>query len=156
VRADELEWQRLENGAALGAAEQAGFDLLLACDQNVPYPQNLTTRKPGPPGPVLESLADPTANRGTHRRKPGRSQSWMSRGCSRPHGPTYTHRGLRPLNSEDSMRLPSMIAWWLPEAPIRRDPAWRRIRIAWSEESLGVPRSPNVEKLGIFQQIDVS
>ena len=45
VRADELGWQRLENGALLGAAEQAGFDLLLTCDQNVRYQQNLATRK---------------------------------------------------------------------------------------------------------------
>ena len=29
----------------LDAAEQAGFDLLLTCDQNVRYQQNLTTRK---------------------------------------------------------------------------------------------------------------
>ena len=29
VRADELGWQGLENGALLDAAEQAGFDLLL-------------------------------------------------------------------------------------------------------------------------------
>jgi hypothetical protein len=35
VRADELGWQGLENGALLDAAEQAGFDLPLTCDQNV-------------------------------------------------------------------------------------------------------------------------
>jgi hypothetical protein len=35
VRADELGWQGLGNGALLDAAEQAGFDLLLTCDQNV-------------------------------------------------------------------------------------------------------------------------
>jgi hypothetical protein len=45
VRADELGWQGLENGALLDAAEQAGFDLLLTCDQNVRYQQNLATRK---------------------------------------------------------------------------------------------------------------
>ncbi len=45
VRADELGWQGLENGALLDAAEQAGFDLLLTCDQNVRYQQNLTNRK---------------------------------------------------------------------------------------------------------------
>jgi hypothetical protein len=44
VRADELGWQGLENGALLDAAEQAGFDLLLTCDQNVRYQQNLTGR----------------------------------------------------------------------------------------------------------------
>jgi predicted nuclease of predicted toxin-antitoxin system len=45
VRADELGWQGLENGALLEAAGQAGFDVLLTCDQNVPYQQNLTGRK---------------------------------------------------------------------------------------------------------------
>lgn len=45
VRADELGWQGLENGALLDAAEQAGFDLLLTCDQNVQYQQNFKSRK---------------------------------------------------------------------------------------------------------------
>lgn len=45
VRADELGWQGLENGALLDAAEQAGFDLLLTCDQNVPYQQNFASRR---------------------------------------------------------------------------------------------------------------
>ena len=37
MRADQLGWQGLENGALLDAAEQAGFDLLLTCGQNVQY-----------------------------------------------------------------------------------------------------------------------
>ena len=45
VRADELDWQGMENGDLLDAAEQAGFDLLLACDQNIRHQQNLTGRK---------------------------------------------------------------------------------------------------------------
>jgi hypothetical protein len=45
VRADELGWQGLENGALLDAAEQAGFNLLLTCDQNVRYQQNFASRK---------------------------------------------------------------------------------------------------------------
>jgi hypothetical protein len=45
VREDELGWQGLEDGALLDAAENAGFDLLLTCDQNVRYQQNLTSRK---------------------------------------------------------------------------------------------------------------
>ncbi len=45
VRADQLGWQGLENGALLDAAEQAGFDVLLSCDQNVQYQQNFTGRK---------------------------------------------------------------------------------------------------------------
>lgn len=45
ARTDELGWQGLENGALLDAAEQAGFDVLLTCDQNVQYQQNFTSRK---------------------------------------------------------------------------------------------------------------
>jgi len=45
VTADQLGWQGLENGALLDAAEQAGFDLLLTCDQNVRYQQNFASRK---------------------------------------------------------------------------------------------------------------
>jgi hypothetical protein len=45
VRSDELGWQGLENGALLDAAENAGFDLLLTCDQNVQYQQNFASRK---------------------------------------------------------------------------------------------------------------
>jgi len=45
VCADELGWQGLENGALLDAAEKAGFDLLLTCDQNVRHQQNFTGRK---------------------------------------------------------------------------------------------------------------
>lgn len=41
VCADELGWQGLENGALLDVAEKAGFDMLLTCDQNVRYQQNL-------------------------------------------------------------------------------------------------------------------
>ena len=33
------------DGALLDAAEQAGFDLLLTCDQNVRYQQNFAGRK---------------------------------------------------------------------------------------------------------------
>ena len=43
--ADKLGWQRLENGALLDAAEQAGFDVLVTCDQNLRYQQNFTDRK---------------------------------------------------------------------------------------------------------------
>ena len=45
MRADELQWQALENGDLLDAAENEGFELLITCDQNVPYQQNLTDRK---------------------------------------------------------------------------------------------------------------
>jgi hypothetical protein len=44
VRSDQLGWQGLENGALLDAAENAGFDMLLTCDQNVRYQQNFSGR----------------------------------------------------------------------------------------------------------------
>jgi hypothetical protein len=44
-RADERGWQGLNNGALLDAAEEAGFDLLLTCDQNVRYQQDFTGRR---------------------------------------------------------------------------------------------------------------
>jgi len=40
---DGRDWR---TAALLDAAEQEGFDLLPTCDQNVPYQQNLTSRKP--------------------------------------------------------------------------------------------------------------
>ncbi len=45
VRADELGWQDLGNGALLEAAEEAGFNLLVTCDQNIQYQQNFASRK---------------------------------------------------------------------------------------------------------------
>ena len=45
VRADELKWEGLGNGTLLEAPEGSGFDLLVTCDQNVPYQQNLAGRK---------------------------------------------------------------------------------------------------------------
>ncbi|MGA2592840.1 MAG: DUF5615 family PIN-like protein [Bryobacteraceae bacterium] len=65
VRADELGWQGLENGVLLDAAEQAGFDILLTCDQNIQYQQNLMRRKLALLVLSSNHLADPTANRGT-------------------------------------------------------------------------------------------
>jgi hypothetical protein len=44
---NELEWQGLTNGDLGDAAEQAGFNLLLTCDQNVRYRQNFAGRKLG-------------------------------------------------------------------------------------------------------------
>jgi predicted nuclease of predicted toxin-antitoxin system len=45
TRTGELGWQSLANGALLDAAEKAGFDVLVTCDQNVRYQQNFTDRK---------------------------------------------------------------------------------------------------------------
>jgi hypothetical protein len=43
--AADLGWTTLENGDLLKAAESAGFDLLLTCDQNISYQQNLNGRR---------------------------------------------------------------------------------------------------------------
>ena len=40
-----LGWERLENGLLLDAAERAGFEVLVTCDQSIPYQQNFTDRK---------------------------------------------------------------------------------------------------------------
>jgi hypothetical protein len=40
-------WDRLRNGDLLTAAEEAGFDILLTTDKNMPYQQNLAGRKIG-------------------------------------------------------------------------------------------------------------
>ena len=38
-------WAELSNGDLLTRAEDAGFDLLISCDQNLSYQQNLTGRR---------------------------------------------------------------------------------------------------------------
>ena len=43
--AEERGWDRLENGALLEAAEQAGSDIFLTADKNLRYQQNLSRRK---------------------------------------------------------------------------------------------------------------
>ncbi len=45
--AAQLSWGLLENGDLLQAAEDAGFDLMVTCDQNIRYQQNLSTRRIG-------------------------------------------------------------------------------------------------------------
>ena len=41
----DLGWQTLENGALLTATEEEGFEVLVSCDQNLRYQQNLKDRK---------------------------------------------------------------------------------------------------------------
>jgi hypothetical protein len=72
--AQELGWQGLENGALLDAAEQAGFDVLVTCDQNVGYQQNFKNRKLAVAHPVNESLAELAPGRGADSRR-GRLRS---------------------------------------------------------------------------------
>jgi hypothetical protein len=43
--ATEQGWSTLLNGQLLGAAEEAGFDLLLTTDTSLPFQQNLEGRK---------------------------------------------------------------------------------------------------------------
>lgn len=43
--AAEQGWSTLLNGQLLGAAEEAGFDVLLTTDTSLPYQQNLQDRK---------------------------------------------------------------------------------------------------------------
>ena len=38
-------WGQLENGALLRVAESAGFDLLVVCDKNLGFQQNLASRR---------------------------------------------------------------------------------------------------------------
>jgi hypothetical protein len=38
-------WNELENGDLLRAAEAEGFELLIICDQNMAYQQNLAVRR---------------------------------------------------------------------------------------------------------------
>jgi hypothetical protein len=50
--ASQMGWSRLSNGDLLDAAEQAGFEALITCDQNFPAQQNLA-------GTTLRSLFFP-------------------------------------------------------------------------------------------------
>jgi hypothetical protein len=45
IEAIERGWDRLNNGALLKAAEEAGFDVLLSTDKNIQYQQNLKDRR---------------------------------------------------------------------------------------------------------------
>lgn len=38
-------WERLRNGELLARAELAGFDLLITCDRNMAFQQNLAGRR---------------------------------------------------------------------------------------------------------------
>ncbi len=43
--AAELGWDRLSNGAPLSATEEAGFDVFLSGDRNIPSQQTMSGRK---------------------------------------------------------------------------------------------------------------
>jgi hypothetical protein len=41
----ELGWDTLKNGALLKVAQEVGFEILVTCDRNLAYQQNLRNRK---------------------------------------------------------------------------------------------------------------
>jgi hypothetical protein len=43
--ADDEGWERITNGELISCAEEAGYQILVTCDQNIRYQQNLTHRK---------------------------------------------------------------------------------------------------------------
>jgi hypothetical protein len=43
--AEEEGWGQIGNGDLIDCAEEAGYQILLTCDQNIHYQQNLTHRK---------------------------------------------------------------------------------------------------------------
>jgi predicted nuclease of predicted toxin-antitoxin system len=43
--ADEMGWAKVGNGELLRSAEDAGFEVMLTCDQNLVYQQNMTKRQ---------------------------------------------------------------------------------------------------------------
>lgn len=43
--AKEMDWAELANGDLLRAAEENGFEIMLTCDRNLFYQQNLVSRK---------------------------------------------------------------------------------------------------------------
>lgn len=43
--AAEAGWAGLTNGDLIAAAEQAGFEVMVTCDQNIRYQQNMTGRR---------------------------------------------------------------------------------------------------------------
>jgi hypothetical protein len=45
VAARQMGWSRLSNGDLVRAADESGFDILITCDRNIPYQQNLSGRR---------------------------------------------------------------------------------------------------------------
>jgi len=45
IPARSLGWATIENGALICAAEEAGFGILITCDRNIQYQQNLAGRQ---------------------------------------------------------------------------------------------------------------
>jgi hypothetical protein len=43
--ADDEVWGQITNGDLINNAEKAGYDIMLTCDQNIRYQQNMTRRR---------------------------------------------------------------------------------------------------------------
>jgi hypothetical protein len=43
--ADDEGWGQISNGELIGRAENAGYQIILTCDQNIQYQQNMARRK---------------------------------------------------------------------------------------------------------------
>src|SRR5580698_4389620 len=43
--ADDEGWGRISNGELIACAEEAGYQIIVTCDQNIQYQQNMTRRK---------------------------------------------------------------------------------------------------------------
>jgi hypothetical protein len=43
--ADDEGWGQISNGELISCAEEAGYQILLTCDQNIQYQQNMANRK---------------------------------------------------------------------------------------------------------------
>jgi hypothetical protein len=43
--ADDEGWGQISNGELIGCAEKAGYQIILTCDQNIQYQQNMARRK---------------------------------------------------------------------------------------------------------------
>ena len=45
VHASKIGWNELSNGLLIAAAEADGFEVLITCDQNLEYEQNMSRRR---------------------------------------------------------------------------------------------------------------
>jgi hypothetical protein len=43
--ADDEGWERISNGELIRCAEEAGYQIIVTCDQSIQYQQNMTHRK---------------------------------------------------------------------------------------------------------------
>src|SRR2546425_5249683 len=85
--AREMGWSALSNGELLRAAEEAGFDLLLTTDTNLPYQQDLKGRRV--PQASLLRLGNCGWQRRSCRPSPRRSTSSSGPASRHPSAPPF-------------------------------------------------------------------